>query len=158
MMTPVWWIRDIDWRISSGIIFFIHLVVWNRGEKQRSFGARILLSFALLCAASWCMRYTLEVVLSAKALMAVGYSFYIMVLSLLFILCTRFCYHISSDIVIFNSIIALTIYRISWDAVKLISAIPVSPDAAWTGGSPFQSIMSYLLYVMIEICLSLIHI
>lgn len=152
MMTPVWWIREIDWRISSGIIFFIHLVVWNKAEKKRSFGARILLSFALLCAASWCMRYTLEAVLSEKVLIAIGYSFYIMVLSLLFILCTRFCYHISSDMVIFNSIIALTIYRISWDAVKLISAIPVSPDAAWTGGSPFQSIMSYLLYVTIEIC------
>ena len=43
MMTPVWWIREIDWRISSGIIFFIHLVVWNKAEKKRSFGARIFL-------------------------------------------------------------------------------------------------------------------
>ncbi|WP_296839073.1 ATP-binding protein [Marvinbryantia sp.] len=152
MMTPVWWIREIDWRISSGIIFFIHLVMWNKAEKKRSFGARIFLSFVLLCAASWCMRYTLEVVLSQKVLVAIGYSFYIMVLSLLFVLCARFCYHISNDAAIFNSIIALTIYRISWDAVKLISAIPVSPDATWTGGSPFQSIMSYMLYVLIEVC------
>lgn len=152
MMTPVWWIREIDWRISSGVIFFIHLVAWNKGEKQRSFVARILLSFFLLCAASWCMRYTLEVVLSNEAVIAVGYSFYIMALSLLFILCARFCYHISSDAAIFNSIMALTIYRMSWDAVKLISAVPVSPDATWTGGSPFQSIMSYTLYVLIEVC------
>lgn len=152
MMTSVWWIPEIDWRISSGIIFFIHLVVWNKGERQRSFVARILLSFFLLCAASWCMRYTLEVVLSGKAVIAIGYSIYIMVLSLLFILCSRFCYHVTSDAAIFNSILALTTYRISWDAVKLISAIPVSPDADWTGGSPFQSIMSYILYVFIEVC------
>ena len=70
-----------------------------------------------------------------------------MVLSLLFIICYLFCYQASVDSGIFNGLIALTVYRMSWNMVKLISAIPVGPDAAWTDGSPFQSIMSYLLYL-----------
>lgn len=147
MMEPIWWIREIDWRISSGVIFFIQLVIWNRREKKSSYPVRILLSFVLLCGASWCMRYVIEELLTVKLVVATAGSIYIMVLSLLFIICYLFCYQASVDSGIFNGLIALTVYRMSWNMVKLISAIPVGPDAAWTDGSPFQSIMSYLLYL-----------
>lgn len=151
MMESVWWIREIDWRISSGIIFFIQLVVWNGMERRRSWFARVCLSGVILSGASWCMRYALETLLPGGLPVAFGYSFYIMALSLLYILCYRFCYRVSWDVVIFNSIIVLTIYRMSWDAVKLISTIPVGGDPSWTNGSPFQSIMSYILYLAISI-------
>ena len=149
MMESVWWIRDIDWRISSGVIFFIQLMVWNRREKQSSYPVRIFLSFIVLCGASWFMRYVIEELLTVNIAVAVGASIYIMVLSLLYIVCYMFCYHASLDAGIFNSLIALTVYRMSWNAVKLISAIPVGSDATWTDGSPFQSIMSYLLYLAV---------
>ena len=51
----------------------------------------------------------------------------------------------------FNSIMVLTVYRICWDALKLISTIPVSQDAGWVNGSPFQSLLSYGLYIAISI-------
>lgn len=93
------------------------------------------------------MRYVIEELLTVKLVVATAGSIYIMVLSLLFIICYLFCYQASVDSGIFNGLIALTVYRMSWNMVKLISAIPVGPDAAWTDGSPFQSIMSYLLYL-----------
>lgn len=151
MMVPYWWIREIDWRISAGIIFFIQLMVWNCEEKKKHWLIRVFISFVTLCFGSWLMRYVLEEGISGKWLVALGYSFYIMVLSVLFILCYYFCYRVSSESVLFYSMIALTIYRVSWNAVKLISTIPVEGDAAWSNGSIFQSVMSYILYLVLAI-------
>lgn len=151
MMMPYWWIREIDWRISAGIIFFIQLMVWNFEEKKKHWPVRIFISFVALCFGSWLMRYVLEEGISEKWLVAFGYSFYIMILSVLFIICYYFCYRVSSETVLFYSMIALTVYRVSWNAVKLISTIPVRGDAAWSNGSIFQSVMSYILYLVLAI-------
>lgn len=152
MMVPYWWIREIDWRISAGIIFFIQLIVWRCEEKKKCWLIRIFMSFLILCGESWLMRYVLEEAISGSWSVAFGYSLYIMVLSVSFILCYSFCYRISREIALFNGMIALTIYRVSWNAVKLISTIPVRGDAGWSNGSIFQSAMSYILYIGLAVC------
>lgn len=151
MMEPYWWVREIDWRISSGIIFFIQLMVWGKEEKRRYWLTRILMSFSILCTGSWLMRYVLEEVIGGKFQVALGYSLYIMILCLMFMLCYYFCYRASKEDILFKGMVALTVYRISWNGVKLISTIPVRGDARWSTGSLFQSVMSYLLYLSLAV-------
>ncbi len=151
MMESVWWIRQIDWRISTGVIFFIQMVIWQREEKQRAWAAKLLASGGALCFTSWCIRFVLEEFCTKRLPMAFGYSIYIMLLTLVYVICYRCCYQVTREEAVFNSIMVLTVYRICWDALKLISTIPVSQDAGWVNGSPFQSLLSYGLYIAISI-------
>lgn len=151
MIEPVWWIREIDWRISSGIIFFIQLLIWNNtetdAEKKSYWPVRIAISGIVMCAVSWLMRYGLETLICGKTVQALGYSGYLLMLTLLFIGGSVFCYRIPWDTVIYNSMIVLMVYRMEWNIVKLISAVPVGAEAAWTKGSPIQSLLSYAFYI-----------
>lgn len=74
-----------------------------------------------------------------------------MILSIIFMISYYFCYKASKETILFYGAIALTIYRLSWNAVKLISAIPIGEDAQWSNGSIFQSMMSYALYLTLAL-------
>ncbi len=152
MMESHWWIREIDWRISTGIIFSIQLIFWNCEERRKNWLLRICISFVILCTCSWSMRFLLEEGIAANFYIAFGYSLYIMFMSMFFILCYSFCYHSSKEVTLFLSMIALTVYRMAWNSIKLISTIPVGKDVEWSNGSVFQSAMSYLFYF----CLTLV--
>ncbi|MCD8021954.1 MAG: hypothetical protein LUF30_02910 [Lachnospiraceae bacterium] len=154
MTQVVWWIPAIDWRISAGVIFFIQLVTWGYGiEKRNHFGGRGELAFLFLCGESGGIRDILEEGISARILGSLGYGLYLWALAWVFIVMYRFCYETTADGAFFAGILALTVYRMCWDAVKLISCIPVPPDAGWIGGSPIQSVGSYALYLfVIAVC------
>lgn len=151
MMEAVWWIRQIDWRISTGVIFFMQMVIWQSKEKQRFWLGKILAGGAALCLTSWGIRLVLEEFFTERLPIAFGYSIYIMALTLVYVVCYRYCYQVSKEEAVFHSIMVLTVYRICWDALKLISTIPVRPDAGWVNGSPIQSLLSYALYIAISI-------
>ncbi len=158
LLQPFWWIRDIDWRLSAGVIFSLQLVVWGWEDKRRSYWrARMAVSAVLLCGAAWVMRYFLEVWIANRVADAFGYAVYLLVLGLLFIFCYLFCYRTSRSSAVYIGILALTIYRMCWDAVKLVSCIPVDPGASWTEGSILQSVLSYFLYVLIILSCRNVH-
>lgn len=150
-MESYWWIREIDWRISAGVIFFMQLIVWKWEEKKDKWLLRVCISFVILCSGSWIMRYILEEGTAIEVVSAFGYSLYISVMCFIFMICYNYCYHSSKKITLYFSMIALTIYRMSWNAVKLISTIPVREDASWIDGSIFQSVMSYILYISLTV-------
>ncbi len=148
MMQSQWWIPDIDFRISSAVIFFWLLLLFGRGEKRRGWGGRIAASFFLLCGMSWLMRYGITLLHSSVYLESLGFSVYIMALSLLYSLCYRFCVEAPESDYAFNSIVALTVYRIAWNTLKTITVgIQSSVEwLPWSVNSPFQSLFSYVIY------------
>ena len=148
MMEYVWWVPAIDFRISSAIILFFLLILFGRGERRQRWRARMALSFALLLGVSWGIRYVSDQLHFSPIAMPLGYSFYIMALSLLFVACYRFCMMTTTSEYLFNSIVSLTIYRIAWNTLKtIVVGIQASEvRMVWAITSPFESLISYVVY------------
>ncbi|MEG0047824.1 MAG: GHKL domain-containing protein [Clostridia bacterium] len=161
MTEAVWWIQSIDWRISSGVIFFMLLLLWGRGQKRSNFVWRAIGSCLVLCVGSWFMRFVIEEwlpsSLTSPLLSALSYSFFIMVLSLLFLGCYWVCRKTTAVDYLFNCTVALTVYRMAWDASKMITNGLLQFHLPWSVMSPCQSLFSYGIYTLVSIVCFLIY-
>ena len=148
MMQSAWWIREIDFRVSTGVIFFLILLLWARGEKKKHLALRMTLSLVMLCATSWCVRFITDAFLTAPALNALGYSVLIAVMCLAFAVCHRLCRRAQASEYIYCMMVAVTVYRLAWNTVKALTAAQglLSLSFPWTGDSPANSIGSYCIY------------
>lgn len=150
MMQSQWWVPSIDFRISSAVIFFWLLLLFGKGEKRPGWWGRIALSLAALCGLSWLMRYGITLLNASVYAVSLGFSFYIMALSLLYSLCYRFCVNAAAGDYAFNSIVALTVYRIAWNTLKtiIVGLQTAEVRLPWSLSSPFESLFSYLIYFL----------
>ena len=149
------WIGAIDHRISAAVVFFALLLMLNKGEKRGLFGFRALGAFAVMGAVSWLIRTLSDVWLADIRLQALCYSAQLMALYVLFYASCFFCYRVKQAEAIYNSLLALTIFKIAWNSFKTGSSILLvnSLDAPWGQYSIAGSLVSYLTYF--SVCLLL---
>ena len=148
MFTDSLWVQKIDHRISTALILFLLLLLLGNGRRRRGFFLRTLGSLAVLCAASWVMRFVIDERLPTVFAQGMGYSHYICIMSLMYLSCYLFCYHADTGSLVYADLMALTIYKLAWNAFKvcssgvLISAIP----EIWSHYSPMGALVSYMVY------------
>lgn len=157
MTHGVWWMPAIDFRISAGIVFFLILLLWARGESRGHLALRRVCCLALLCGTSWCTRYVTDVLLVSAPLNALGYSVLILFMCAAFALCHSLCYRTSASVYIYCTIVALTLYRLAWNTLKALTAAQVLLGIVfpWTGDSPANGLGSYCIYSVVILLFSL---
>ncbi len=153
MMKDLWYIEHIDHRISTALIFF--LLLFLLGEKQNRknmYSLRMAVSGALLCVVSWCMRFVIDTWLIGPVLTGIGYSARLLVMSMLYWGCYVICYEGSTAEVAYVDLLALTIYKMSWNVFKFGAAaasLMVGQPSWWTQYSLAGSLISYLTYAAV---------
>lgn len=150
-MDAQWIVRNIDWRMSSGVIFSLILFLWGKENRRPRFSWRFVLSFFTLSVASWAMRYVIEVWLPGNLFQSLGFSLFLVALSGLFLLCYWFCINKSKSDYLFVTTVALTVYRIAWNVNKVITTGMVQFPLPWPSdrASPLQSLSAYLIYFVV---------
>ena len=153
MISNFAWIGSIDHRISAAVVFFVLMLLLNSGEKQPLFPLRAAASFAVMAAVSWVIRSLADVWAPNIHIQALGYSLQLLALHLLFVGASLFCYRVRQAVLIYNSLLALTIFKIAWNSFKTGSSILLinSLDAPWGQYSIAGSLVSYLTYF--SVCL-----
>lgn len=151
MMKYAWWVPNIDFRISSALILFFLLFLFGKGKRRKNWGLRMAVSLVVLCGVSWLIRYASDQVHASSVIMPLGYGLYIMVLSLLYLVCYRFCVKTTEVDYVYNSIVALIVYRIAWNVLKTIVVGLQASKAKipWSLTSPFESLFSYAIYALV---------
>lgn len=151
MTESFWWIQAIDWRISSGIIFSIILLLWGPEGRRKGFYGRWALSLAVLALSSGLMRYGIEIGLVKPVLVASAHSLYLYVLTVLYLFCHAFCYEESPSELLYKATLALTIYRVAWNVNKVITIGLVQFPLPWPipKGSLWLSLSAYALYYLV---------
>ena len=159
MMEPYWWVRTIDWRISSGVIFSLLLFLWGNENKRSRFYWRLVGSTLLLGTSSWVMRYIIEEWLSGNLAVSIGHSLYLLALSFLFFICYRFCCKRSISEYLYITAVALTVYRIAWNVNKVITVGLVQFPLPWPSekARPLQSLSAYVIYSIVCILCFLVY-
>ncbi|MDO5326350.1 MAG: GHKL domain-containing protein [Clostridia bacterium] len=155
MISNFAWIESIDHRISAAVVFFVLMLLLNSGEKQPLFPLRAAASFAVMAAVSWVIRSLADVWAPNIHIQALGYSLQLLALHLLFVGASLFCYRVRQAVLIYNSLLALTIFKIAWNTFKTGSSIMLvnRMKALWGQYSVAGSLVSYLVYG--SICLAL---
>ena len=148
MMADASWVGAIDHRISSAVVFFMLMLLLNTPPKRKRFGLRITLSLLVMCAASWAVRYTADVLFTNLQLRGLGYSTQVLILFLLFLVSYLVCYCVSTVEATYMSILAMTIFKIAWNGFKTGSSLFLvsEMEILWSQYSPFGSLVSYLVY------------
>lgn len=157
MTQSVWWMPAIDFRISAGIVFFLILLLWARGERRGHLALRRLGCLALLCVTSWVTRFVTDVALVSAPLSALGYSVLIMLMCMAFLLCHRLCYRAPASVYVYCMIVAITLYRLAWNTLKALTAAQMLLGITfpWTGDSPANGLGSYSIYTVVILLFSL---
>lgn len=148
MTQSVWWIPEVDYRISTGVIFFMILLLWARGEARPRLGLRCALSFLVLCGTSWLVRYGTDRLAATPALNALGYSMLILTMCVAFIACHALCYRAGASEYVDCVILAVTVYRLAWNVLKALTAAQwlLGLEFPWAGDSLANSLGSYCIY------------
>ena len=149
------WIGTVDHRISAAVVFFVLMLLLNKGEKRPLFPLRALWVLIAMCLASWLTRSLSDEWLSDVRLQALCYSAQLLSLYLLFSGACFFCYRANSAEAVYNSLLALTIFKIAWNSFKTGSSMMLVNrlDAPWGQYSIAGSLVSYLIYF--AVCLAL---
>ena len=156
MINDTPWIGSIDHRISAAIVFFVLLLLLNSRPRRKRFLLRLSGVLVLMCLASWALRYLSDVLLTNIHLQGLCYSAQIMVLHLIFLFGSFFCYRQEKSEGIYHSLLAVTIFKIAWNSFKTGSALMLlnGLDAPWGRYSLAGSLVSYLVYFTVCLALS----
>ena len=158
MYNTQWWIQMIDWRISTGVIFSIILMVWGSGDKRYKHYWCELCSYVILCGGSFILRFTIDEFLSGAGMSAMGYSLYIAILSVLFLCCYHMCCKANKSNCLFVATVALTVYRIAWTVNKTLTYGSEYFNISVTSEiTPWHSILGYSVYAIVSICCYIIY-
>ncbi len=159
MISDSAWIRYIDHRISSALIFFVLLLFLNSGPRKKNYVPRMVCTLLCMCAASWTVRYFTDAFSSDIRLQGLGYSLQILVLYFMFLMGNTLCYKVRPAEISYNAILALTIYKAAWNTFKTGSSIFAvnAMNALWSEYSVIGSAVSYFVYFQVCFFLSLLY-
>lgn len=148
MTTDRWFIADIDHRISIALIFFFLLLLIGNKKKRPLFPVRALVSLGTLCTVSWFIRTVTDIHLSGVIMQGIGHSVHLLAMSLLYMAAYAFCYKATTVEIIYVDLLALTIFKLSWNTFKVFAAAAsmFSTPRLWSTYSIMGSIVSYLTY------------
>ena len=159
MMTDQWYIRVVDHRISSALIFFFLLLLIGN-NKRPLFSIRALVSLAGMCAVSWWIRTVVDVFLVNPVWIGVGYGVYILALSLLFMGAHWFCYETTTTELLYYDLLAVTIYKLAWNIFKVFAVggkMIFGAHQPWSTYSVTGSIVSYGVYALVCLATCRLH-
>ena len=122
MMTDHWYIRAVDHRISTAIIFFLLLILIGKKHTRTLYPLRLFTSLLGMCLISWIIRYATDVYLVGPVWQGLGHSLHLLVMSLLFMGAYAFCYQARAAELIYVNLLALTIYKLAWNTFKVFAA------------------------------------
>ena len=94
MITNLQWIGEIDHRISAAVVFFALLLLLNTGARRRLFPLRVTITFLVMNGESWLIRFLADTWKPGVMGQAAGYSLQLLVLYLLFVGASFFCYRV----------------------------------------------------------------
>lgn len=159
MTTDLWFIRVIDHRISTALIFFLLLVLMGKKSRRPVFPLRLLISLLTMCVVSWGLRTLVDESLAGVVLQGVGHSVHLLTMSLLYMAAYAFCYEATPVELIYVDLLALTIFKLAWNTFKTFAAAAVMADGPrlWTTYSVMGSMVSYLTYGVICLLTTYIH-
>ena len=149
------WIGAIDHRISAAIVFFVLLLLLNTGRRRPLFPLRALGALAVMCAASWVTRSLSDEWLADVKLQGLCYGLQLLILHVLFLASSRFCYRCQPSENLYNGLLALTIFKIGWNLFKTGSSVMLvgSVAAPWGMYSLAGSLVSYGVYISTAVAL-----
>lgn len=155
MISDLLWIRDIDHRISAAVVFFVLVLLLNTGERRRLFPLRAAGVFLVMSGAVWGIRSLADVWAPNLTVQAAGYSLQLLVLYMLFVGASFFCFRAKTPETLYNGLLALTIFKIAWNSFKTGSSVLLVShlDAPWEQYSIAGSLVSYVVYF--SVCLLL---
>lgn len=161
MITDMRWIQAVDHRISTALILFLLLLLLGNKARRPAFVLRAGTSLAALCLVSWCIRYTIDTKLAGGGVaQGIGYSFHFFIMSLLYLACYAFCYKASISELIYVDLLALTIFKLSWNTFKVFgfAADMLGIPSIWSRYSVAGSLVSYAVYIFIcAIACNILH-
>ena len=159
MTTDLWFIRVVDHRISTALIFFLLLVLMGKKSRRPVFPLRLFISLLTMCVVSWVLRTLVDESLTGLVLQGVGHSVHLLIMSLLYMAAYAFCYEATPVELIYVDLLALTIFKLAWNTFKTFAAAAVMIDGPrlWTTYSVMGSIVSYLTYGVICLLTTYIH-
>lgn len=151
MMRSSLWIRDVDYRISTALIFFLLLVLLGKPKRRPAFPLRMAGAFFVLCLASWCVRYVIDTHMPGIVLQGIGYSLHILIMSLLYLLSYAFCYQATTTELAYMDMLALTVYKLAWNVFKACSSAfaMAGLPTLWQLYSVMGSLVSYVVYAAV---------
>ena len=159
MMTDRWFIRNIDHRISTALIFFLLLMLIGNKKKRPMFPLRALVSLVALGTVSWCIRTVVDVHLTGVVAQGVGHSLHLLSLSLLYMAAYWLCYETTFPELIYLDLLALTIFKLAWNTFKVFAAAGAifSTPPLWSSYSPMGSLVSYGVYALVCLMTCYLH-
>lgn len=153
------WIRDVDFRVSSGLIYCLILLLFGRQEERRErFALRFAASCAVLCAVSWVIRFSIDRWLLTTAAEAAGQGLHTICLAATFFLCEGLCYRESRSDQVFVSIAGFVTFKLAWYAMKCSTFFLISHGwMAWSMASAVQSVYSYVVYSIFVVACTVLY-
>lgn len=151
MMTDHWFIREIDHRISTALVFFLLLMLLSNQKKKSLFPLRAAASLFVMCSVSWCLRTVIDLKFTGVMLQGVGYSVHLLAMILLFMGSYDLCYRSHPVETAYMSMLAMTLFKIAWNTFKVFAAAGSlwASKTYWTTYSPMGSLVSYAVYIAV---------
>ena len=159
MINDSLWISAFDHRVSAAVVFFLLLFLLNTGSRRRLFVPRALISFAVMLAASWVIRSFTDEWTADPRLQSLGHSVHIMAMHVIYLGACFFCYRTGRSEAFYNSILALTIFKLAWNTFKVFSSAMLYGQIAapWSQYSVAGSLVSYLVYAAVSLLFSFLY-
>lgn len=159
MMTDVWFVQEIDHRISTALIFLFILLLTGNRKQRKLYPLRALISLLVMCLTSWCIRYVVDVHLGGLILQGVGHSVHLLAMSLLYMAAYAFCYRSTPVELIYADLLALTIFKLAWNTFKVFAAGAnmMQGSPLWSQYSLMGSVVSYLTYALVCLLTCQLH-
>ena len=151
MTTDSLFIAAIDHRVSAAVVFFLLLFFLNTSARRRLFILRALISFAAMLAVSWVLRTFTDVWTADIRLQGLGHSLHLLALYGLYLGACFFCYRPRKSEALYNGLLAMTVFKLAWNAFKTGSGVLLlnRTAAPWSQYSVAGSLMSYLVYILV---------
>ena len=159
MITDVWFVQNVDHRISTAMILFLLLLLLGNGKRRALYPVRMLVSLLVMCVVSWGIRTVTDVHMTGEVLQGLGHSVHLLAMSLLYMAACAFCYEATPVELIYLDLLALTIFKIAWNTFKVFAAAAtMSQDKPlWSTYSIMGVIVSYITYASVCVVTSYIH-
>lgn len=159
MITDSWFVRTIDHRISTALIFFLLLLLIGNNKRRALFPLRMLASLAVMCLVSWALRTVVDVYLTGEVLQGVGHSVHLLVMSVMYMGAYAFCHEATPVELIYVDLLALTIFKLAWNTFKVFAAAAGIGEGVhlWSTYSIAGALVSYLTYGTVCLLTCYIH-
>lgn len=157
MTQDYWYIQNIDHRVSTALIFFLLLMVMSNLRRKEHFAFRVLVSLVGMMAVSWGLRTIVDTLLVGDIAQGIGYGFYTLLMGLAFMVGYGFCYQTNQGELLYLDLLALTIFKLSWNIFKTASygSVLLGIGNVWSRYSIVGAVVSYVVYAIV--CFTCCH-